>query len=270
MPRKSWWARLPFGVRMATGTSALLIAIGGGAAGIAALTTDHKDTPPQIVTAVGQPAQAAPREAAGGPAPAAPPPVMAPRTSDDEVRRTAANEKADRTSTRDPRSPVAASSLTNSDSAATKKAPAPKAPVTTTRTDVETNEIPFRTRLVRDPSLPRGTKQVQTQGVPGVQTLRYLVTLVDGKQVDRKLLDTTVTREPQHRVVAYGSARRGGDMNHDRRCEFRVCMPFGRKICERNARDESALQLGGSVVVLDRDVELLNPETLDGMSGVTC
>jgi hypothetical protein len=253
---------------MTAGTSALLIAIGGGAAGIAALTRDHKDAPPQIVTAVGQPAQAAPREAAGGPAPAmVPPPAMVPKTSHDEARRATANQPADRTSTRDPRPATA-----------TKGAPAapPASPLTTTRTDVETHDIPFRTQLVRDPALPRGTKRVQSQGVPGVQTLRYLVTLVDGKQVDRKLLDTTVTREPQHRVVAYGSARRngGGDvtrgkgMHHDRSCDFRFCVPLGRKVCE--GREESALQLGGSVVVLDRDIELLNPETLDGMPGVTC
>jgi hypothetical protein len=51
MPRKSWWARLPFGVRMAAGAGALLIAIGGGVAGIAALTRDGAK--PRIVTAVG-------------------------------------------------------------------------------------------------------------------------------------------------------------------------------------------------------------------------
>src|SRR5689334_17503427 len=37
MPRKSWWARLPFGVRMAAGASALLLAVGGGAIGVATL-----------------------------------------------------------------------------------------------------------------------------------------------------------------------------------------------------------------------------------------
>ena len=66
MPRKSWWARLPFGVRMTAGTSALLIAIGGGAAGVAALTKDDKDAP-KVVTAVGQPAQATPNDGAGQP-----------------------------------------------------------------------------------------------------------------------------------------------------------------------------------------------------------
>ncbi|MET0418020.1 MAG: hypothetical protein ABW022_18575, partial [Actinoplanes sp.] len=86
MPRKSWWARLPFGVRMVAGASALLIVIGGGAAGVAALTKDDKDAP-RIVTAVGQAAQAAAPPAQPGtaaidqpPAPAKPDAVaVAPR-----------------------------------------------------------------------------------------------------------------------------------------------------------------------------------------------
>src|SRR5689334_24309336 len=41
MPQKSWWARLPFGVRMTAGTSALLALIGGGAATVAIMTKDE-------------------------------------------------------------------------------------------------------------------------------------------------------------------------------------------------------------------------------------
>src|SRR5262252_7491213 len=37
MPRKSWWARLPFGVRMAAGASAVLVVVGAGVAGVATL-----------------------------------------------------------------------------------------------------------------------------------------------------------------------------------------------------------------------------------------
>jgi len=257
---------------MMAGTSALLIVIGAGAAGVAALTKHHKDAP-QIVTAVGQAApeaaKPAPEQALGRPvAPQKPVPHAA------VARRATQEEQADRTGTRAPRA------------AATKPAPArpavpagpppaadsPAGPVTTTRTDVETREIPFQTRLVRDPSLPRGTKQVQTQGEPGEETVRYLVTLVDGKQTARQLLDTTVTKEPQHRVVAFGTARgrgrgpHGGDCGH----ELRFCVPLGRRSSCHERKEESALQLGGSVVVLDQDIELLDAETLTGMPGVTC
>jgi hypothetical protein len=62
MPRKSWWARLPFGIRMTVGASAVLVLIGGGTAAVAAITDD--DT--RIVRSVGQDQQVA----AAPPAPA--------------------------------------------------------------------------------------------------------------------------------------------------------------------------------------------------------
>src|SRR5690242_18805873 len=53
MPRKSWWARLPFGVRMASGGVALLVVTSAAVGGVAALTKDEPAAP-RIVTAVGQ------------------------------------------------------------------------------------------------------------------------------------------------------------------------------------------------------------------------
>lgn len=151
--------------------------------------------------------------------------------------------------------------------------PAP-APLVTTRTDVETRPIPFPTRLVRDSSLPRGTRRIQAPGMPGEETLRYLVTLVDGKPSDRRLVDTTVTKKPQPRVVAFG-ARRKPDKDCGR--PLHLCVPFGRSaVCpekpgakpktpgDDQAREESsAVPLGGSVLLSDEDLELLSPENLD-------
>src|SRR3954470_22069170 len=57
MPRKSWWARLPFGVRMAAGASAVLAVVGAGAAGIATLTGGEGGGQ-RIVTEAGQAAPA--------------------------------------------------------------------------------------------------------------------------------------------------------------------------------------------------------------------
>ena len=203
----------------------------------------------------------------GSSSPWAPPPATVAHAPQGGERRSAANDQADRTGTRAPRAasaaeapakPAPASASNKSDKSTT-----PAGPVTTTRTDVETRAIPFRTRLVRDPEMPRGTKRVQTQGVNGEETLRYQVTLVNGQATDRKLLDTTVTREPQNRVVAYGWGRRGGPnrggnmqgggFHKDDACgnSLRVCVPLGRKACKND--EESALQLGGSVVVLDKD-----------------
>ncbi|WP_127498012.1 G5 domain-containing protein [Actinoplanes solisilvae] len=271
MPRKSWWARLPFTVRMVAGTSALLIVLGSAAAGVVALTKDGPDAP-RIVTAVGQAAAEEPPPAgtaaggqAGAPAPrravAQPgfdPGATAPRTSN----------QADRTATREPRRPAKAPPHA--------AAPAPVRQVVprdsvvpsalTTRTEYEKREVPFQTRLVRDPDLPRGTKKVQSAGTPGEETLRYLVTVTDGQETDRRLMDITVTKEPQDRVVAFG-ARRG-----DRDCgkRLRLCVPLGRDGCPTERQPESAVALGGSVTVLDQDIELLDVEALGELPQMHC
>jgi hypothetical protein len=136
--------------------------------------------------------------------------------------------------------------------------------VVTTRTDVETRPIPYPTRLVRDSSLPRGTRRIQVPGTPGEETLRYLVTLVDGKPSDRRLVDTTVTKQPQPRVVAFGARRKPA-----KECgrALQLCVPLGRSaVCpdQPDKKEESsAVQLGGSVLLSDEDLELLSPEALD-------
>ncbi len=239
MPRKSWWARLPFGVRMAAGTSALLILIGGGAAGVATLTRD--DEKPRIVTAMGQEAVAAappagpvpreirPQHPAGRPHMAAPEPKTAAK-ADTPAPRTAKMNGA-------PLVPAPSA--------------APAQPVQTTRTEIETREIPFETQLVRDPKMARGTKRVETPGVPGEETLRYLVTLTNGRPTERKLLDATVTKQPQHRVVAYGSKRARGDCGDT----LNFCVPLGRsQFCPQH--------MGMPRETSTEDVGLLDPDDL--------
>ena len=256
MPRKSRWARLPFGVRMTAGTSALLIAIGGGAVGIAALTKNSSR--PRIVTAMGEAAQA-PVPTGSDPDRRAPavPPTMARMGTDAVTSRTA--EAADRTATRAPRREDDPAAPQATAAAAPAPPPAgPDRPAITTRTDVETRAIPYETQLVRDPSLPRGTRRVQTPGVAGEETLRYLVTLTDGRETDRRLLDTTVTRPPQQQVIAFGG-RRGRD-----RCgeTLDFCVPLGRGgTCPHDGGDgrveESATQLDGATIgVLDAELEV--------------
>lgn len=232
MPRKSWWARLPFGVRMTAGASAVLMVVGGGTAGIATITKDE----PRIVTAVRQDTAVLAEPASAQPAvpPAVPgttpptaaaatlPPAAAGLGAHDAAvepdRRTEA--QADRTATRTPRKEAVAgrpAPAATRAPAAKPAAPAPPPPVVTNRTEVERRTIPYRTRLVRDPGMERGQKRVQNEGVPGEQELRYLVRVEDGQPVERRLVGSTVVREPQHRVVAFGTKRSGcrDDRCHD-------------------------------------------------------
>ena len=83
--------------------------------------------------------------------------------------------------------------------------PTTSAPAATTTWATETREIPYRTRYVRDRSLPWGETSVRVQGENGIRTRRYKVTVVDGEQTSKRLVDSTVTREPVAEVVAFGT-----------------------------------------------------------------
>ncbi|MEU4237946.1 G5 domain-containing protein [Actinoplanes sp. NPDC026619] len=268
---------------MAAGAGALLIVVGGGAAGVVVLAKggDHQ---PRIVTAVGE------GEAAAGAVPSmAGEPVGPPAFPAGGAASARDAKPADRTATRAPAAghqPAVTGGLNGPagpgrpgrpgamgglaglgggaarpaapapDSATTTAAAPPAAPVTTTRTEVETREVPFETRLVRDPDLPPGVKQVEIPGVPGVETLRYLVTVTDGQPVGRQLIDATVTKQPQNQIVAFGTRR-----DRDSRCGpgLRLCVPLGRaEVCPD---DGSRTESGGSVV----DVELFG-----GVEQLTC
>ncbi len=303
MPRKSWWARLPFGVRMTAGTSTLLILVGSGVVGVAALT-DEGPTPatasPQDHPVAAQPgleedeggigaAAAAPRgpdnpnaqrdskshrdsTAHGsrhdnpgvvaadvlvgglpwidgphvvGPNPPQTQPTLnaAPPAASDHP---AANAKATNPAAAmspllkptpatqqaqlniAPKSAKPTSATKTSSTSGTPKAPAaqhpagsspalehpivalptsvnshPVAPeLITTRIDVVTQPIPFLTKLISDSALSPGTKVVLAVGVPGMRSVRYLVTSNNGRQIGRLLINNVVTRPPSQQIVA--------------------------------------------------------------------
>ncbi|MEU8655203.1 G5 domain-containing protein [Actinoplanes philippinensis] len=276
MPRKSWWARLPFGVRMTAGACAMFVIVGGGVAGavstmtapgpseVAAQPVDpdlgapRLEEDPEVVSRAAAAAEPLPLRRGETTAPARPAAPAPAATADDEsTEAPAARHKAP--APRVPagprqagvpagpdqaRVPTAADRLSQArvaDDRADRTGPrrvrtlaeaparrlAAAAPVVTTRTDVETRSVPFDTRVVRDPSMPRGARRVTTRGASGERTLRYLVTLTDGRPSSRRLLSSAVTREPQHRVVTVGSAR---PVEPDVDCEqiLGICLPFGR------------------------------------------
>jgi hypothetical protein len=218
---------------MAAGAGAVLAVIASGVVGIATLTGGG-GAGPRIVTEVGQAA-----------------PAPAPGTSEEPGAATPAAEKPraqrhltnrlDRTAARPPRTAAAAAPAASRPGGGAPAAPPPASaePVRTTRTEVETREIPYETKLVRDPTLPRGATKVESPGVKGVETLRYLVTLTDGRPTGRTLIDAVVTRQPRHRVVALGTHRGAGRKNCGEALNF--CVPLGRNaICPGKGREEDA------------------------------
>ena len=199
---------------MAVGAFALLMAIGGSVAGISAMVKDK----PRVVQSAARESAVPPRVDAAAPSEVPPSPPAAKAALGAQAQKhhggyapadtSRVSDEADRTATRAPRETAEADVVADGD----RQAAAPAAPAVTTRTVSETRPIPYQTQLVRDQSLPRGSRRVQTPGVEGEQTLRYLVTYTAGQETGRRLLDVTVTREPVQRVIAFGS-RRG--MWHD-------------------------------------------------------
>ncbi|MDI6099696.1 G5 domain-containing protein [Actinoplanes sp. NEAU-A12] len=284
MPRKSWWARLPFGVRMAAGTGAFLVLVGGGAAGVATLTspasgetvasTPQVDTGPDLgAPRLEEDPEVVSRAAAAAEPPLprheekpAPPVPVRAATTDQLSRARVADERADRTG------PRPARTADKPSGEARRRAVA--APMVTTRTDVETRVIPFDTRVVRDASLPRGTRRVQAPGVPGEQALRYLVTVTDGRPTARRLLGASVTKAPQERVVALGARRKSA---LDPACEqaLNICLPLGRSaVCPADGSEfpvtvldpaevDAREQEVGEILIAEEDLELLDGVRLE-------
>jgi hypothetical protein len=246
---------LPFGVRMAAGTSALLVLIGGGAATVAIMT---KDEPRAVQAAAGRgsvgaaPADLGAAVPEPGPEPAAVGGAggrLGEAVDDAAGTGDRTSSEADRTATRKPRQPGAAADPSEPPAGTAAAVPPPAAPgntpAITTQTISETRPIPYGTRLVRDPAMPRGEQRVETEGIDGEQTLRWLVTFAGGRQTERRLIDSTVTREPQHRVIAFGSqgmrpgrgpGRGPGQWpgrGHRRECgkQLGACLPLGRSAC---------------------------------------
>ncbi|RZU50205.1 surface rod structure-forming protein G [Krasilnikovia cinnamomea] len=224
---------------MFAGSCALLTTVGGSIYGIAALGHDEAGTvraepanAPGAASAVDQPApsgspsapnSAAPKGgASGGHVPGgvrvgaqgAPVGIGGDLTRGPATRSRPV-EETERTATRAPRDPVrAAAGVRNP------VAPAPPMfpQLVSVRTVTESRIIPFRTRFVRDRSLPRGRVRERRPGVPGLRAVRYRVTYVAGRETLRVLIGTAVTRTPQDRVIAVGARKRHGGGGGHRKC----------------------------------------------------
>lgn len=145
-----------------------------------------------------------------------------PATTNDRLSRERVDDdRADRTGPRPARTTASVSG------GEARSEPAARTPVVTTRTDVETRAVPYGTEVIKDATMLRGTRRVEAEGEPGEETRRYLVTLTDGRPTARRLLSSTVTTEPQNRVVAVGSRRQSVV---DPFCDhvLGICLPFGR------------------------------------------
>ena len=89
--------------------------------------------------------------------------------------------------------------------AASPTADASAAPTVEKRTVTETKRVPFKTRKVRDSSLDKGESETRTEGVAGVLTLTYELTVTNGRQTSKRLLSNKITTKPTTKVIVIGT-----------------------------------------------------------------
>ena len=70
--------------------------------------------------------------------------------------------------------------------------------------DVVVSSIPFPTEYIDDPEAEYGTEVIQQEGVEGILTETYKITLWDDEEIDRVLIDSE-TVEPVTEIVTRGT-----------------------------------------------------------------
>lgn len=73
------------------------------------------------------------------------------------------------------------------------------------QTVTEEEKIPFETEKIRDANRPVGYHEVKTPGVNGEKTVTYEIVMQNGKEVDRKEIQSVVTKKPKKQVEIIGT-----------------------------------------------------------------
>ncbi len=73
------------------------------------------------------------------------------------------------------------------------------------RTELDFEDIPFKTTIVYSNSLVKGSSEITVKGEKGKKTVTYQITLVDGKVVGKNKLSEEVIKKPVDQVVKTGT-----------------------------------------------------------------
>ncbi|WP_116024002.1 G5 domain-containing protein [Thermomonospora umbrina] len=129
-------------------------------------------------------------------------------------------------------------------------------------TVTETEEIPFETERVDDPTLDEGTTKVRRRGVEGVRTFTYQISFTDGVETGRRLVRKVVTREPVDRVIAVGTKETSRcDPNYSG-----ACVPIASDVDCAGGSGNGPAYVDGPVRIVGTDVYDLDR---DG-DGIAC
>lgn len=142
--------------------------------------------------------------------------------------------------------PTPATTMAASPSVAAPTAAAP--PVVVTKTVTETKTIPYQRTTVNDPNLAKGKRVVRVKGVNGTKTLKYEITLTDGRQTAKKLIGETVTKRAVTEVVAVGTKQSTCDPN------YTPCVPIASDVDCAGGSGDGPAYVDGPVTVIGTDV----------------
>lgn len=84
-----------------------------------------------------------------------------------------------------------------------------------THEETYTLDIPFETTKVKDPSMPKGQKQILTEGVVGQVLCTAKVQYRNTEEVSREVTEKTTLQEAQPQVVAVGTGKSVGKKNKE-------------------------------------------------------
>ena len=143
--------------------------------------------------------------------------------------------------------PTSAEATTTANSSAP---PTATGPVVTTRTETKRVTIAFKTRRVNDADLAKGKTQVRTRGVNGVKTITYAVTLTDGKPTARRVLRTSVTKQPVTRVIAVGTKKRTTSNCNP---NYSPCVPIASDVDCAGGSGDGPAYVDGPIQVIGTD-----------------
>ncbi len=84
------------------------------------------------------------------------------------------------------------------------------------QTVTQEQDIPFPIRKVQSPDQPIGYHQIQTAGTPGKQMVTYQITMQNGQEVSRAVIQTVVTQQPSEQVEVIGTKAPTGNVSAEK------------------------------------------------------
>mgnify|MGYP001034123295 CR=1 FL=1 len=105
-------------------------------------------------------------------------------------------------------------------------------------------DIAFTTRQTQDADQPTSYKKVQTAGVKGKKTVTYEITMQNGKEVSRKVIQSVTTVQPQEQVEVVGAKPSFSGDFAAALAKLRACESGGNYANKKNPNYRGAYQFG--------------------------